>query len=78
MNDTTVASRPDSEALFATASEQAGYFRAAQAGAAGYSWPLLSYHAKHGRFVRVAGDWFVRHLAPSFPEQPAPTLRKST
>ena len=69
MNDTTVATRPDSEALFATASEQAGYFTAAQARAAGYSWPLLSYHAKHGRFVRVARGLYRLRDYPSSPRE---------
>jgi predicted transcriptional regulator of viral defense system len=69
MNDTTAATRPDSEALFATASEQAGYFTAAQARAAGYSWPLLSYHAKHGRFVRVARGVYRLRDYPSSPRQ---------
>jgi len=54
MNDTPAAGRPNSEALFATASEQAGYFTAAQASTAGYGWTLLSYHASRGRFMRVA------------------------
>jgi predicted transcriptional regulator of viral defense system len=66
MNDTIYTMRPDFEALFGTASEQAGYFTAAQARAAGYSWPLLSYHAKHGRFVRVArGLYRLRDYPPS-------------
>ena len=69
MNDTTSAARPDSETLFATASEQAGYFTAAQARAAGYSWPLLSYHAKHGRFVRVARGLYRLRDYPSAPRE---------
>lgn len=69
MNDTTAATRPNPEALFATASEQAGYFTAAQARAAGYSWPLLSYHAKHGRFVRVARGLYRLRDYPSSPRE---------
>jgi predicted transcriptional regulator of viral defense system len=69
MNDTPPTTRPDSEALFATASEQAGYFTAAQARAAGYSWPLLSYHAKHGRFVRVARGLYRLRDYPSAPRE---------
>lgn len=69
MNDTTAATRPDSEALFATATEQAGYFTAAQARAAGYSWPLLSYHAKRGRFVRVARGLYRLRDYPSSPRE---------
>jgi predicted transcriptional regulator of viral defense system len=69
MNDTTAATRPDSDALFETASEQAGYFTAVQARAAGYSWPLLSYHAKHGRFVRVARGLYRLRDYPSSPRE---------
>lgn len=45
--------RPDRSYLFDIASEQAGYFTAEQARAAGYSWALLSHHVKGGRFIRV-------------------------
>jgi predicted transcriptional regulator of viral defense system len=69
MNDMMAAIRPDSEALFASASEQAGYFTAAQARAAGYSWPLLSYHAKHGRYVRVARGLYRLRDYPSSPRE---------
>ncbi len=69
MDDTTAEARPNSEALFAIASEQAGYFTAAQARAAGYSWPLLSYHAKHGRFVRVARSLYRLRDYPSSPRE---------
>lgn len=69
MNDTVQAAKPDSEALFATASEQAGYFTAAQARTAGYSWPLISYHAKQGRFVRVARGLYRLRDYPSSPRE---------
>jgi len=46
-------SMPNPEALFALASEQAGYFTSAQARACGYSWTMLSYHAATGRFIRL-------------------------
>ncbi len=69
MNDTVQAAKPDSEALFATASEQAGYFTAAQARTAGYSWPLVSYHAKQGRFVRVARGLYRLSDYPSSPRE---------
>jgi len=69
MNDTTAAARPDSTALFATASEQAGYFTAAQARTAGYSWPLVSYHARQGRFVRVARGLYRLRDYPSSPRE---------
>lgn len=63
------AGGPDSATLFATASEQAGYFTAAQARIAGYSWPLLSYHAKRGRFVRVARGLYRLRDYPSSPRE---------
>jgi predicted transcriptional regulator of viral defense system len=44
---------PDHEALFATASAQAGYFTTSQAQACGISSALLTHHAKTGRFLRV-------------------------
>ncbi len=69
MNDTTAAEGPDWEALFATASEQAGYFTAAQGRTAGYSWKLLSYHAKNGRFVRVARGLYRLRDYPSSPRE---------
>jgi predicted transcriptional regulator of viral defense system len=39
--------------LFEIASEQGGYFTAAQAHTCGYSRALLAHHAKSGRFIRV-------------------------
>lgn len=69
MNDTVAERGPDFDALFGTASEQAGYFTAAQARAAGYSWPLLSYHAKHGRFLRVARGLYRLRDYPSSPRE---------
>jgi predicted transcriptional regulator of viral defense system len=68
VND-SVRESPDFEALFGTATEQAGYFTAAQAKAAGYSWPLLSYHAKHGRFIRVARGLYRLRDYPSSPRE---------
>ena len=52
MSDVIRAS-PDRGYLFDLASEQAGYFTAQQARAAGYSWALLSHHVKGGRFMRI-------------------------
>lgn len=68
VND-TITMRPDSDVLFETANEQSGYFTAAQARAAGYSWPLLSYHAKRGRFVRVARGFYRLRDYPSSPRE---------
>lgn len=69
MDDATVASRPDHEGLFATATEQAGYFTAAQARDCGFSSPLLTHHAKSGRFVRVARGLYRLRDYPSSPRE---------
>lgn len=45
--------KPDHERLFLTASQQGGYFTAAQARTSGFSWASLSYHARRGRFTRI-------------------------
>lgn len=47
------SAKPDHEGLFRTASQQGGYFTAAQARTSGFSWASLSYHARRGRFIRV-------------------------
>jgi predicted transcriptional regulator of viral defense system len=44
---------PDHEALYQIAEQQGGYFSAAQARDAGFSYSLLSYHVRNGRFKRV-------------------------
>ena len=44
---------PDHQNLYEIAEEQAGYFTSAQAQSAGFSLPLLSYHAATGRYDRV-------------------------
>lgn len=46
-------STPDHRKLYEIAEQQAGYFTAAQAQAAGFSRPLLSHYAKAGRFDRI-------------------------
>jgi len=51
MHDTS--NRPSREELFETASEQGGYFTTDQARSCGFSWALLSHHAKSGRFIRI-------------------------
>jgi len=45
--------RPDHQRLYEIAEQQAGYFTTAQAGAVGFSRPLLSYYARTGRFDRI-------------------------
>jgi predicted transcriptional regulator of viral defense system len=58
---------PDHRRLFETASEQAGYFTAAQAEECGISRPLLSHHSRAGgRFLRVSrGLYRIRDYPPS-------------
>ena len=51
--DDIKAAPPDHVQLYKIASEQHGYFTAAQARACGVSWKLLSHHAHSGRFIRV-------------------------
>jgi predicted transcriptional regulator of viral defense system len=48
-----VVQAPNHEQLFAIASEQAGFFTAAQARECGFDWDVLSYHAGRGRFIRT-------------------------
>jgi predicted transcriptional regulator of viral defense system len=52
-DDGNGAGRPNRARLFEVASEQGGYFTAAQARARGFSKALLAHHAKSGRFIRV-------------------------
>jgi predicted transcriptional regulator of viral defense system len=52
VNDKT-GIRPDHEALFETASGQAGYFTTEQAAVVGFSSALLTHHTKSGRFRRI-------------------------
>lgn len=68
MHDTTPTS-PDHEQLFQTASEQGGYFTAAQGRAAGYSWALLAHHSKSGRFIRVSRGLYRIREYPSSPRE---------
>ena len=50
---TQKARRPDHEQLYSIAEAQGGYFTAAQAREAGFSYERLSDHRKTGRFERV-------------------------
>ena len=69
MDDTGAATRPDHDRLFDIATEQAGYFTTAQARDCGFSSPLLSHHAKSGRFVRVARGLYRFRDYPSSPRE---------
>jgi predicted transcriptional regulator of viral defense system len=66
VNDKTVT-RPDHEALFQTASEQAGYFTTEQAAADGFSSALLTHHTRTGRFLRVGRGLYRLRDYPSEP-----------
>lgn len=63
----TIATGPDHERLFQIASEQGGYFTAAQAKQCGFSKALLAHHAgEGGRFIRVRrGLYRIRQYPPS-------------
>jgi len=65
MDDTTAS--PDHDQLFQIASEQGGYFAAAQARACGISHSLLAHHSgNNGRFLRIRrGLYRIRHYPPS-------------
>lgn len=75
MSDTNIAdsvrsrAHPDRLCLFDTALEQGGYFTAAQAQACGYSFALLSHHAKMGRFIRVRWGLYRLREYPSSPRE---------
>ncbi len=63
------ASRPDGPSLFEIASGQAGYFTSEQGRHCGFSWALLSHHAKSGRFVRVRRGLYRLREYPSSPRE---------
>jgi len=73
VSTTQVASKtsphPERLRLFEFASEQAGYFTAEQARAHGYSWALLSHHAKTGRFVRIRRGLYRFREYPTSPDE---------
>lgn len=67
MRDTVrTANRKD---LFAVASQQGGYFTSEQARRCGYTWALLSHHARGGRFVRVRRGLYRLKDYPSSPRE---------
>ena len=66
---TTQPSRPDREGLFLLASEQRGYFTAAQAAHYGYSRALLAHHAKTGTFRRLRPGLYRFRDYPSTPDE---------
>lgn len=62
-------SQPDSSCLFELASEQSGYFTAAQARECGFSWALLTHHARSGRFRRIRRGLYRYNAYPSSPRE---------
>jgi predicted transcriptional regulator of viral defense system len=63
------AGRPNRARLFELASEQGGYFTAAQARARGFSKSLLAHHAKSSRFIRVRQGLYRFREYPSSPRE---------
>jgi predicted transcriptional regulator of viral defense system len=61
--------RPDHDTLFQIASGQGGYFTAAQARDCGFSWALLAYHSKRGRFLRIQQGLYRLRDYPSSPRE---------
>lgn len=61
--------QPRFECLFDIASTQWGYFTTAQARDCGFSWALLSYHARSGRFTRVHHGIYRLRDYPSVPRE---------
>lgn len=65
----TIGGRPDHACLFDTASEQHGYFTAAQAAACGFGWDALSRGAASGRYRRVRRGLYRLRDYPSSPRE---------
>ena len=63
------AGRPNRARLFELASEQGGYFTAAQARTCGFSKALLAHHAKSSRFIRVRQGLYRFREYPSSPRE---------
>lgn len=68
MGDTD-PTHPDHACLFAVASEQQGYFTAAQARACGFARDLLAHHAGTGRYLRVRRGLYRLRDYPSSPHE---------
>jgi predicted transcriptional regulator of viral defense system len=68
MND---RSRPDHSCLFDVASTQMGYFTTAQARGCGFTWDLLTWHVKKGRYSRIRRGLYRLRDYPSSPHEDA-------
>lgn len=60
---------PDHTCLFDIASEQYGYFTTAQASTCRFTWDLLTYHTRRGRFIRVRRGLYRLRDYPSSPRE---------
>lgn len=61
--------KPDYNRLYEFAEEQAGYFTAAQAHEAGFSWERLTNSVKSGKFQRIAAGVYRLSQFPSHPHE---------
>ncbi len=61
--------KPDYNRLYEFAEEQAGYFTAAQAHQAGYSWERLTNSVKSGKFLRIAAGVYRLSQFPHHPHE---------
>lgn len=64
-----VAGGPNEDCLFATASEQMGYFTAVQAHKCGYSIDLIKHHLARRKFIRIRRALYRFRLYPSSPRE---------
>ena len=69
MDDQPIPSKPDRAALFATASEQHGFFTAPQAARAGFSRRMLVHYARSGEFIRERRGVYRFRDYPSSPRR---------
>lgn len=61
--------KPDYDQLYEYAEEQAGYFTAAQAHQAGFSWERLTNSVKSGKFLRIAAGVYRLSQFPRHPHE---------
>jgi predicted transcriptional regulator of viral defense system len=64
-----IPAKPDHQCLFAIASEQHGYFTAAQARVCGINWDLLTNGSKRGRYIRIRRGLYRLRDYPSSPRE---------
>jgi predicted transcriptional regulator of viral defense system len=67
--DDTMDLKPDHPCLFGVASEQQGYFTAAQARACRFDTNLIAYHKRRGRFIHVLRGVYRLRDYPSSPRE---------